>query len=215
MIRNNAHIQDQRLQEGPLDVMHFVHFHSVADGVPAVVAGRNDEGRSSFADLLELHEETLVALFAIATDAVHAAATAAAVVVGAVFFHFTEVLSDLGHDVAGVLFKTVVADVVAGILKRAGFLDLLGRVDLDLAGADGVGIGYVFKASYDKANRSAAGSVRGPGMEKGLEFLAEVKSRYNVPIVTDVHETIEVARAAEVADILQIPAKSLYGSDFR
>ena len=67
-------------------------------------------------------------------------------------------------------------------------------------------IGYVFKASYDKANRSAAGSVRGPGMEKGLEFLAEVKSRYNVPVVTDVHETVEVAKAAEVADILQIPA---------
>ncbi len=67
-------------------------------------------------------------------------------------------------------------------------------------------IGYVFKASYDKANRSAAGSVRGPGMEKGLEFLAEVKARYNVPVVTDVHETVEVVRAAEVADILQIPA---------
>ncbi|MBE6368784.1 MAG: 3-deoxy-8-phosphooctulonate synthase [Lentisphaerae bacterium] len=82
-------------------------------------------------------------------------------------------------------------------LEVAGFLtELCAKLD----------IGYVFKASYDKANRSAAGSVRGPGMEKGLEFLAEVKSRYNVPIVTDVHETIEVARAAEVADILQIPA---------
>ena len=67
-------------------------------------------------------------------------------------------------------------------------------------------IGYVFKASYDKANRSAAGSVRGPGMEKGLEFLAEVKKRYNVPVVTDVHETVEVEKAAQVADILQIPA---------
>ena len=67
-------------------------------------------------------------------------------------------------------------------------------------------IGYVFKASYDKANRSAAGSVRGPGMEKGLEFLAEVKKRFNVPVVTDVHETVEVEKAAAVADILQIPA---------
>jgi 2-dehydro-3-deoxyphosphooctonate aldolase (KDO 8-P synthase) len=82
-------------------------------------------------------------------------------------------------------------------LEVAGFLtELCAKLD----------IGYVFKASYDKANRSAAGSVRGPGMEKGLEFLAEVKSRYNVPVVTDVHETVEVARAAEVADILQIPA---------
>ncbi len=67
-------------------------------------------------------------------------------------------------------------------------------------------IGYVFKASYDKANRSAAGSVRGPGVVKGLAMLEEVKRRYNVPIVTDVHECDEVAPTAEVADILQIPA---------
>lgn len=67
-------------------------------------------------------------------------------------------------------------------------------------------IGYVFKASFDKANRSSGTSKRGPGMEKGLEFLAEVKSKYNVPVVTDVHETIEAEPVAQVADILQIPA---------
>ena len=67
-------------------------------------------------------------------------------------------------------------------------------------------IQYVFKASYDKANRSSGKSLRGPGEEAGLAMLAEVKARYHVPVVTDVHETDEVARAAEVVDILQIPA---------
>ncbi len=67
-------------------------------------------------------------------------------------------------------------------------------------------VNYVFKASFDKANRSSGGSVRGPGMEKGLEILAEVKKRYNLPIVTDVHEVCQVEAVAEVADVLQIPA---------
>ncbi|MDR0931547.1 MAG: 3-deoxy-8-phosphooctulonate synthase [Victivallales bacterium] len=69
-----------------------------------------------------------------------------------------------------------------------------------------LGFGYVFKASYDKANRSSENGVRGPGLKRGLEILSEVKKRYNVPIVTDVHETIEVVEVAKVADILQIPA---------
>ena len=69
-----------------------------------------------------------------------------------------------------------------------------------------LGIGYVFKASYDKANRTSGSSRRGPGLEAGLAMLAEVKARLDVPVVTDVHESGEVARVAEVADILQIPA---------
>ncbi len=69
-----------------------------------------------------------------------------------------------------------------------------------------LGIQYIFKASYDKANRSAAGSVRGPGLEAGLAMLAEVKKRYGVPVVTDVHESHEVEQVAEVVDVLQIPA---------
>ena len=69
-----------------------------------------------------------------------------------------------------------------------------------------LGIPYVFKASYDKANRSAFNSFRGPGLEKGVEMLKEIKRQLNVPIVTDVHETCQVEKAAEVADILQIPA---------
>ncbi len=69
-----------------------------------------------------------------------------------------------------------------------------------------LGVPFVFKASYDKANRSSLGSYRGPGMARGLEILAEVRARHGVPVVTDVHETHQVAQAAEVADILQIPA---------
>ena len=65
---------------------------------------------------------------------------------------------------------------------------------------------FVFKASYDKANRSSLGSYRGPGMERGLEILAEVRARHGVPILTDVHETAQVEKAAAVADVLQIPA---------
>jgi 2-dehydro-3-deoxyphosphooctonate aldolase (KDO 8-P synthase) len=69
-----------------------------------------------------------------------------------------------------------------------------------------LGIPYVFKASYDKANRSSLGSYRGPGLERGLEILAAVRERHRVPILTDVHEVAQVARAAAVADVLQIPA---------
>ena len=71
---------------------------------------------------------------------------------------------------------------------------------------DELGIALIFKASYDKANRSSLGSYRGPGMERGLEILAEVRERHGVPILTDVHETAQVEKAAAVADVLQIPA---------
>ncbi|MBP3195008.1 MAG: 3-deoxy-8-phosphooctulonate synthase [Cardiobacteriaceae bacterium] len=67
-------------------------------------------------------------------------------------------------------------------------------------------ISYIFKASFDKANRSSIHSFRGPGLEKGLEILAEVKSKFNVPIITDVHEPFQCAEVAKVADILQLPA---------
>lgn len=67
-------------------------------------------------------------------------------------------------------------------------------------------IGYVFKASFDKANRSSLYSFRGPGLEKGLEWLADIKKTLNVPIITDVHEPYQAAPVAEVADIIQLPA---------
>jgi 2-dehydro-3-deoxyphosphooctonate aldolase (KDO 8-P synthase) len=69
-----------------------------------------------------------------------------------------------------------------------------------------LGIPFVFKASFDKANRSSIHSFRGPGLEKGLAILADVKSRFDVPILTDVHEPGQTAPVAEVADIIQLPA---------
>jgi 2-dehydro-3-deoxyphosphooctonate aldolase (KDO 8-P synthase) len=67
-------------------------------------------------------------------------------------------------------------------------------------------IDYIFKSSFDKANRTSAGSYRGPSREEGLGILARVKKELGVPIVTDVHESYQCAEAAEVADVLQIPA---------
>lgn len=67
-------------------------------------------------------------------------------------------------------------------------------------------IPYVFKASFDKANRSSIHSYRGPGMEEGLKIFEEIKRTFNVPIITDVHEPHQAAPVAEVADIIQLPA---------
>jgi len=69
-----------------------------------------------------------------------------------------------------------------------------------------MGVGYIFKASYDKANRSSGSSFRGPGIAEGLKILERIKSDLNVPVVTDVHESGEVEAAAAVVDVLQIPA---------
>jgi 2-dehydro-3-deoxyphosphooctonate aldolase (KDO 8-P synthase) len=70
----------------------------------------------------------------------------------------------------------------------------------------GLGLPYVFKASFDKANRSSIHSYRGPGLEEGLRILAAVKARHDVPIVTDVHEVGQVEAVAAIADVVQIPA---------
>lgn len=71
---------------------------------------------------------------------------------------------------------------------------------------DKLGIPYVFKASFDKANRSSIGSFRGPGLEEGLEIFRAVKERFEVPILTDVHEPHQAAPVAEVVDVIQLPA---------
>ncbi|MCK2184613.1 3-deoxy-8-phosphooctulonate synthase [Halomonas getboli] len=76
------------------------------------------------------------------------------------------------------------------------YVEVTGRLDMP----------YVFKASFDKANRSSIHSFRGPGLDRGLEILAEVKERFGVPIITDVHEPWQAAPAAEVADVIQLPA---------
>ena len=75
-------------------------------------------------------------------------------------------------------------------------------------------IPFIFKASYDKANRTSIHSFRGPGIEKGLEILADIKTRLNIKILSDVHGINEIARAAEVVDILQIPAFLCRQTDF-
>jgi 2-dehydro-3-deoxyphosphooctonate aldolase (KDO 8-P synthase) len=80
--------------------------------------------------------------------------------------------------------------------------------------ANRVGVPYIFKSSYDKANRSSVGSFRGPGLKKGLEILAEVKKQVGVPVLTDVHEIDQVGPVKEVADILQIPAFLCRQTDF-
>ncbi|WP_340675306.1 3-deoxy-8-phosphooctulonate synthase [Paraperlucidibaca sp.] len=69
-----------------------------------------------------------------------------------------------------------------------------------------LGIPYVFKASFDKANRSSVSSYRGPGLEEGLRIFEEIKKTFNVPIITDVHEPAQCAPVAEVVDIIQLPA---------
>ena len=71
---------------------------------------------------------------------------------------------------------------------------------------DRLGITYIFKASFDKANRSSGSSFRGPGVAGGLEVLAEVKRRFGLPVLTDIHESHQAAPVAEVVDVLQIPA---------
>jgi len=65
---------------------------------------------------------------------------------------------------------------------------------------------YIFKASFDKANRSSISSYRGPGLKEGLDILAAVKERFGVPVITDIHEPAQAAPVAEIADILQLPA---------
>ncbi len=77
-----------------------------------------------------------------------------------------------------------------------------------------LGIPFIFKSSYDKANRSSGTSFRGPGMEKGLEILAKVKRELNLPILTDVHSEAEIAAVAAVVDVLQTPAFLCRQTDF-
>ena len=89
------------------------------------------------------------------------------------------------------------------IESRAMALDLAKRLS---SLARKLGVGYVFKASFDKANRTSVDSFRGPGIDKGLEILAEIRAKFDVPVLTDVHEPWQCAPVAEVCDVIQIPA---------
>ncbi len=93
------------------------------------------------------------------------------------------------------------------------------QLQMDTAGTlkeicDGLGIPFIFKSSYDKANRSSGSSFRGLGMDQGLEILAKVRKTLNVPILTDVHNESEIAAVAAVVDVLQTPAFLCRQTDF-
>lgn len=77
-----------------------------------------------------------------------------------------------------------------------------------------LGIPFIYKSSYDKANRSSSASFRGPGMEKGLEILADVRKQFNIPVITDVHTEQEVGPVASVVDVIQTPAFLCRQTDF-
>lgn len=90
------------------------------------------------------------------------------------------------------------------VIESASLLDTVAR-ELVAINSE-LGTDIIFKASFDKANRTSITSFRGPGIEKGLQMLADIKSRYGLKILTDIHESCQAAPVAEVADVLQIPA---------
>ena len=90
--------------------------------------------------------------------------------------------------------------VIESEAHAMGMAEQLGQIASDLK------VPYIFKASYDKANRSSVSSYRGPGLQEGLQILAKIHKRTGLPILTDVHEVAHVAPASEVCDVLQIPA---------
>ena len=90
------------------------------------------------------------------------------------------------------------------VIESADVLDVVARELVRLR--DKYALEIYFKASFDKANRTSIHSFRGPGLEKGLQMLADVKARYGLPLLTDIHESHQAAPAAEVVDVLQIPA---------
>ncbi|MFT4188375.1 MAG: 3-deoxy-8-phosphooctulonate synthase [Aeromicrobium sp.] len=110
----------------------------------------------------------------------------------------------------------ITPDVVVGNnhpLVLFGGLNVLEDMDSTLAAAEhfvgvtqALGIPFVFKASFDKANRSSINSYRGVGLELGMEIFAEVKRQFGVPVITDIHEPQQANTVAEVADVLQLPA---------
>ena len=104
----------------------------------------------------------------------------------------------VANDAPFVLFGglNVLEDLDSTLFAAAKYVEVTGKL----------GIPFVFKASYDKANRSSIRSYRGVGLEAGLRIFQEVKARFGVPVITDVHEPAQAAPVAEVVDVLQIPA---------
>lgn len=104
----------------------------------------------------------------------------------------------IGNDLPFVLFggMNVLESEDLALEIAASYVEVCKKLDIP----------YVFKASFDKANRSSINSFRGPGLERGVEILAKVKQTFNVPVITDVHEPYQCEPVAAVADIIQLPA---------
>ena len=90
------------------------------------------------------------------------------------------------------------------VIESAELLDIVAAKIVEIQ--KHLGVTFYFKASFDKANRTSIHSFRGPGLEKGLQMLADVKSKYQLPLLTDIHESYQAQAAGEVVDVLQIPA---------
>ncbi len=110
-------------------------------------------------------------------------------------------------DIAGISVANNLPFVLFGGLNVLESRDLtLSVAEHFKATAEELGVPFVFKASFDKANRSSIDSYRGPGMEEGLSWLAEAKSQFDLPVITDVHEPHQAQPVSEVADVIQLPA---------
>ena len=90
------------------------------------------------------------------------------------------------------------------VIESSELLDVVAQKIVEINKALGTDI--IFKASFDKANRTSITSFRGPGMERGLQMLADVKEKYGLRILTDIHESCQAAPVGEVVDVIQIPA---------
>jgi 2-dehydro-3-deoxyphosphooctonate aldolase (KDO 8-P synthase) len=112
----------------------------------------------------------------------------------------------IGFEESGVSFGAGRLAVIAGPCALEGLDHALMIGEACLRVCEDLGVGYVFKGSFDKANRTSKDSFRGPGIEEGLRILSEVHRRLGVPVLTDVHETHQVGAVAEAVQILQIPA---------
>ncbi len=109
-------------------------------------------------------------------------------------------LGNIRFGVGAPLFLIAGPCVIESEAHATGMAEKLGAIAAEL------GIPYIFKASYDKANRSSSASFRGPGLNEGLRILASIKKRTGLPVLTDIHDVSQVGPVAEVCDILQIPA---------
>ena len=110
--------------------------------------------------------------------------------------HYCNLKFDESDGLVGILGLNVLEDLDLALTVGKHLREVTDRLDMP----------FVFKASFDKANRSSIKSYRGPGLEKGLRILEAVKKEFDVPVITDIHEPDQAETVAEVADILQIPA---------